>query len=243
MIRGIVYPSLVNCVYRTGAGPVERVRKEYGEFAVRTGVSVPLERKVIEERMLDVLRRGGFLGFKVPAVIGGGDRYLDFEVVRGPLAIDVVNVEMVHAWVDRWYSIGESLALAEEYLKTHSGYIFEGLYPVQERCAQIINEMKCGRFVVGGLGDCSWVSMGDVGVRNIIINESHTYLFDFEFAHLSRRGRDAGQLCAQLISLGNDKLAASVEAGYLSVSNSALDDLSFWKFAFSGYYEVKYGKN
>lgn len=243
MNRGIGYPSLVNCVYRAGDGHLEMVRKEYGEVALRTGVPVPLERKVIEERMLDVLGRERFLGFKVPAVIGSGDRYLDLEVVQGLLAIDVIDFENVHGWVDRWCSVGEGLALAEEYLKVHSGYIFEGLHLVQEWCAQIMNGMKCDQAVGGAGGDCVWVSMGDVGVRNIIINESHTYLFDFEFAHLSRRARDAGQLCAQLVSLGHNKLAASVEAGYLGVSRSALNDLSFWKFAFSKYYGMKYGKN
>lgn len=243
MSRGFVYPSLVNCVYRAGNGPVERVRKEYGEVAAQTGVPVPLERKVIEERMLEVLGQERFLGFKVPAVIGCGDRYLELEFVQGLLAVDVVGVELVQGWADRWCSIGEGLALAEDYLKVHSGYIFEGLHHVQERCARIMNEMKCDRVALRGGYGCVSVSMGDVGIHNIIFNELHNYLIDFEFAHLSRRARDAGQLCAQLVSLGRGGLAASVEAGYLGVSKFALDDLSFWKLAFSKYYGMKYGKN
>jgi tRNA A-37 threonylcarbamoyl transferase component Bud32 len=237
------YPSMVNSVFKYHQGTHARVRKVYGEVAIKTGVSVPLERKLIEERMLRIIGSADFLGFKVPKILGSGDRHLDFELLAGPLALDTLEEPYLPERVERWRSIGASLAQAEVYLQNHATDIFHGLTSIQKQCAQIMGNRKHKGVSVGKENEHLWVSMGDVGIRNIIIGRTDTYMLDFEFAHLSRRARDAGQLISQLESTGANELSKAVETGYLTIAEFAEVDLNFWKSTFTKYYVKAYGKN
>lgn len=243
MTKEVKYPSLVNSVIQVRQGVHTRVRKEYGEVAVKTGIPIPIERKLIEERVLHTLGHESFFGFKVPKIVGSGVRHLDFNLLEGSLAIEILADQNMPVRAERWYSIGVGLARAENYLQAHANEIFEGLLSTQKQCANIMRERKYQGLFIGEEDELTWVSMGDVGVRNIILGETDTYLLDFEFAHFSRRARDVGQLVSQLISLGVAELAIAVEAGYLNTTPSAGADLYFWKSAFANYYGVIYGKN
>jgi hypothetical protein len=243
MKQVLIYPSLVNSVCKLWQGSRAMVRKEYGEIALKTGIAVPLKRMLIEGRMVQVLGKESFSGFKVPKILGWGENYLDFELIDGVLASDALAGVGMSDWLWRWQSIGVGLALAELYLQAHAADIFDGLVAVQDQCANIMNARKCKGVVFGGGCERLWVSMGDVGVKNIILGETHTYLLDFEFAHFSRRARDVGQLVSQLVSLGATDLAAAVWRGYLTVASDAEADLDFWKSAFDNYYGVTCGKD
>lgn len=243
MTKELRYPSLVNSVVQIKQGTHTRVRKEYGEIAVQTGVPIPIERKLVEERIVRALGRESFSGFKVPKIVENGDRHLDFDFIDGSLAIENLSGINMPNWVARWHLIGSSLAQAEKYLQNHAKEIFDGLIPTQKQCARVMKERKYQGLIINEENELKWVSMGDVGVKNIIIGETDIYLLDFEFAHFSRRARDAGQLISQLISLDATGLAMAVEAGYLHDAADAGVDLNFWKGAFAKYYGVIYGKN
>jgi len=215
------------------------VRKTYGDIAAHTGIPVPVARIAIEERIMEMLGRESFAGFKVPRVLGKGVRHLDLEFIDGLPAIETLSFQSTLDGRSRWQQLGVGLAQVERSLQARSSELFSGLFSVQSQCARIINGIKCGFELVPRRGESRWGSLGDVGLRNILVAQHATYLLDFEFAHFSRRSRDVGQLVSQLNSFERNDLALAVEGGYLSVVPEASMDLSFWKAAFFQYYEKK----
>jgi tRNA A-37 threonylcarbamoyl transferase component Bud32 len=233
------FSSLVNDVSLMSVDGVLFIRKKYHAAALGTGVSLPIERATIEKRVLLALESLNDSVIRTPKILGEGEYFLDMEYVKGDRLDSLFPLSQELAQSDLWFRLGCWLARMERTLTSFAPVIFDEVLAVQGECGLILNERKTSSVKWDDSKNVV-VSLGDVGVRNIILNNNIFYLMDFEFCHYSRAGRDVGQLAAQLLSFSAGFSSAMVIDGYRSVGGDDTD-VDFWVKSFKEYYGIKYG--
>ncbi|MFP5473281.1 MAG: hypothetical protein ACLGJD_06545 [Gammaproteobacteria bacterium] len=238
MNSGHRFSSIVNKVNLTKSGDTSAIRKQYFNIALRTGISLPPERKEIEVRTLTLLRSIK-KEIKTPEILYCGEDYIEIQYIKGPLALHVMQ-QAAGDLCQQFESLGSSLAICEEFLFENRNRLFDGLIHIQNQCAETLKRFKTPRLELRPQQYDS-VSTGDMGLKNLIYSSPDLYAIDFEFCHLSKRGRDTAQLFSQLNLLGKFEQAAALVNGYQRKGGS-FSDISFWSPHFADYYEQKNGK-
>lgn len=233
-----VFNSLVNKVGLVCLSDGVAIQKEYSEIARGTGIPVPQRRSFIERNVLNQLKKYTSLKFKVPELIDASYlpskiylEFIDGEKI-GPSSIISPSL---------FREFGEWLSVVEKKLFDFKEDIFRDVWEVQLEVSNILRAYK-GGIIPNGYEGYFGVSLGDVGVENLIrIKESETlFLLDFEFCHISVLGRDVGQLAAQMEVLGfNQKYINELLVGY-SQSDLHKELACKWKDIFKKYYLRKY---
>lgn len=229
------FASKVNFVRMESDSGRAFVRKIYGPCALGTGIPIPDERRIVEARVLDLLfpiSEGGQI--KVPRVIDIGTNYLDIELINHRNAFQNLPFHDQVISSPLWHHLGVWLRTVEVKLHECIALLYRDLWEVQAQCASILNTLKTPALHIENI-EKHTVSLGDVGLKNLIITPDLLYAIDFEFCHVSLPGRDAGQLCSQLAANREFAVMNQVEAGYTQ-AGGRMRDLSFWKTAFGRYY-------
>ena len=230
------YTSIVNYVTQREHGGENLIVKKFFEAALVTKIAVPVERALIEYRVLDALKDFSPICSKisVPAV-------REFDRVSNVLYLEIVKGKTLNdAWESvpqqRFFELGQWIFFVEYYLTTIQEKLFDGLWEVQFQIAEILSALK------GSVSSKKFnlyveptVSLGDVGLKNIIVDDCNTFFIDFEFAHIALPGRDLANLAVQLQCKAR---IFELCSGYRSAGGN-LVFVQFWKDAFKAYYREK----
>jgi len=238
------FESIVNHVSLVSETSGNYVEKKYANIALGTGIPVPLLRFEIEYRVLKHLRSiadASAIHISVPKVH-------EINVIGSSLKIQYIKGETLAHKLRKgeqlkgdFFQLGRWLRLAETELYSHRDNIFDGLWQVQKKTAGVMAALKGEIQAPVALSHPEKsVSLGDVGLDNLIWSSTKLWVIDFEFAHLSIAARDIGQLLAQLdVKLNQSNIfGKNLIEGYVSTGgNSVLAEA--WREIFSNYYKTK----
>lgn len=195
-VTDAAFRSSTNDVSAIRFGRHAAVRKVYREVTKVGSLAYPIERFRIEANMLRVLRRLFADLLEVPPLLGSGDDppHNVISLLNGSPLRDL----RPESWPspDRFLSLGMCLARAARTSEGMTAALFSGLEEVQSACGRVLSDYK-GVPVAFADAPPS-LSIGDVGIQNILCVESGLGLIDFEFAHRASVGKDAGIFIAEL---------------------------------------------
>lgn len=230
-MSSVVLPSIVNVVQCISVGERKIVRKVYGDCAVKRGIPVPIHRSTVEARVVAELGRcGGVNSVRAPALLAEGQRFNVFSFLPGKQLDQLSEAELRAIPAFHWAALGHWLRRVECFLYSRKEKIFGCLMDTQLECGEIMRALKTPALTQVGGGS---VSLGDVGVKNLLWDGVAFSAVDFEFAHLCASGRDVAQLSCQLYFMGVD--VGAIVGGYIAAGGSSAA-YAVWFDAFKGYY-------
>lgn len=238
------FESIVNHVTLISEIKGSYVEKKYTDIALGTGIPVPLLRFEVERRVLKNLQSikdTSAIHISVPKVqeVNPVMPSLKMQYIKGDTLSKLLRKG--ESVVFDFFQLGCWLRLVEVELYLRRDDIFHGLWQVQAETASVMAALK-GKFQsTSPIVEERSVSLGDVGLDNLIWASPKLWVIDFEFAHVSIAARDIGQLLAQLdVNINqSNKFGNSLIEGYVSGGGNSL--LAYaWRDIFCGYYKTKH---
>jgi|GEM_PF-2043516 len=238
------FESIVNHVSLVSETNGCYVEKRYADIALGTGIPIPLLRFEVEHRILDNLQSindASAIHISVPKVheVNAFTPSLKIKYIEGETLSNQLRKEGTLG--GDFFQLGRWLRFAEVELYSKRDDIFRGLWKIQAETAKVMAALK-GEFqsLVTVYYTEKSVSLGDVGLDNLIWSPAKLWVIDFEFAHVSIAARDIGQLWAQLdVNLNKpNNIGKRLIEGYVSAGGS-LVLAQAWKDTFYFYYKNK----
>lgn len=198
-----ILPSVVNKVELLDVSGDLVVRKIYGSNARMTGIRLPLRRAVVERRMIELLATVPYQKFssvRTPRLYSAETSktetmlvYVEGRTLRGESTLRWPKPEIFE-------EIGRFIRSVEcsELFSVRS--IFSGLGDIEAKSREILLRYKIGNELPVFCEDAV-LTLGDVGLKNMLYDDCGVTLIDFEFARRETPGFDVGQLSAELLSL------------------------------------------
>lgn len=219
--------------------------KHYLSHAASTGISLPLGRQMVEQRICHLLKQ--HVNSKVSTISTPDAIHLDLLANKTYFHY-VENVSLRNLSISSWpdsktfFDLGLFIATIEAWKSDEICEVFCDYEDSQSEIGEIIRIFK-GSCLKMPLGQT--VALGDVSLGNIGSVSTGLFIYDFEFAHREAAGFDIGQLLAELdaraaaIAENYDNVTQPLCAGYTQAGGS-MTAAQRWRDALGGYYQRRY---